>query len=853
MATSSSLSFGALLRQHRLRAGLTQKALAGRAGVSVRGLQQLEHGARTAPRAETVRLLADALELDDEARDALIAAARPELGEPVPSPPLVSTVPAPPTPLVGRERELAAACTLLRPPGDAAGTRLLTLTGPGGVGKTRLALAIAGDLARHYGDGVVFVDFAPLGEAALVTSTIAYAAGLAVEAGPDPAAQLLVALQSRHLLLLLDNCEHLLDGVAGLTSRLLAGCPSLQVLATSREPMRMRAEHEFRVPPLAVAGGDEETPSAAVVLFAQRAHAVQPLFTLDEASRPVVTEICRRLDGLPLAIELAASWVRVLPPAALLERLTQRVLDVPGGLRDLPARQQTMREAIAWSYALLDEAEQALFGELAVFVGGFSLAGAAAICTLDELATLERIGSLVVKSLVRFAGDPDGEPRYAMLETIREFGLERLAASGQEAEVRSRHADWCLAFAERAGPQVKGPDAAFWLDALERELANVRAALIWLQDQRDGARLARLAGALWRFWHEHAHYSEGRHWLAAALELGEEAPAPDRLRLLSGSGVLAWYQADEAFSRQMQERALALAREIGDRAAEAFELGNLAVHAAESGDFALATARYEASLAAAREVGDPGPVVLALHNLAHQDWEHGQAALALPRLEEALAVAREHRLRWALPFILVALGMTATDLGDPARAVACFRESIELAQVRGNLGDVIDGMEGLARLAAVTGQAEPATRLFGATAALRETLGAPMAPSDLSIFEPVLNGLRETLGEDGFVAAWAAGRQLSREEAVAAALAIDASEADPAAPDGARPPTPHDLSQRELEVLRLIAAGKSNREIGDLLFISTATAARHVANIYAKLGLDSRAAATAFAHRHDLV
>jgi non-specific serine/threonine protein kinase len=663
-------------------------------------------------------------------------------------------------------------------------------------------------------------------------------------------------LRPRHLLLLLDNCEHLLDGVAELTSRLLAGCPALQVLATSREPLRMRAEHVFPVPPLAIddgVAGDEEAPGPAVVLFAQRARAVQPVFTLDEASRPVVTEICRRLDGLPLAIELAAAWVRVLPPAALLERLAQRVLDVPGGLRDLPARQQTMREAIAWSDALLDESEQALFRELAVFVGGFSVAAAAAVCAMDEPATLERIGSLVAKSLVRFEGDPGGEPRYAMLETIRAFGLERLSASGRDIDARSRHADWCLAFAERAGPQAKGPDAAVWLEALERDYANLRAALTWLLEERDGLRLARLAGALWRFWHEHAYYSEGRHWLAAALELGDEAPATDRLRLLSGSGVLAWYQADAAYSRQMHEQALALAQEVGDRATEAFVLGNLAVHAAESGDFALATARYEASLTAAREVGDPGPVVLALHNLAHQDWEHGQAALALPRLEEALAVAREHRLRWALPFILVALGMTTTDLGDPVRAIGFFQESIRLAQVRGNLGDVIDGMEGLVRLAAVTGQAELAARLFGATAALRETLGAPMAPSEQLVFEPIWNGLQEALGEDGFAAAWAAGQMLSREEALAAALAIDLGGADTVAPGGAPPPPLHGLSKREAEVLRLLAAGKRNREIGDVLFISAATAARHVANIYAKLGIDSRAEATAYAHRHGLL
>ncbi|MGH2618790.1 MAG: ATP-binding protein, partial [Thermomicrobiales bacterium] len=508
----------------------------------------------------------------------------------------------------------------------------------------------------------------------------------------------------------------------------------------------------------------------AVALFVQRARAARADFVLAEENAADVAAVCARLDGLPLAIELAAARVTHLSPRALLERMdlpeVGRLPLLTGGPRDLPARQQTMRDAIAWSYALLDDAEQAVFQRLSVFAGGFTLAAAEAVASREDeesrsiaplldSSTLDLLASLVAKSLVRYEGDAGGEPRYRMLETIREFGHERLAERGQEEDARSRCAGWCLDFAERAGPQAQGPEATIWLEALEREHANLRAALTWLIEQGDGLRLIRLAGALWPFWQEHAHYSEGRRWLAAALELGQEAPAQDRLRVLTGSGALAWYQADVAYSRQMCEQALCLAQEIGDREAEAFQLGNLAVHASELGDHALAIARYEASLAVAREVGNPRPVVLALHNLAHEDWERGEFTTAMGRLEDALAVAREHRLGWALPFILAGLGSTALDLGDPARAIGFYQESIDLAQVRGNLGDVIDGIEGLARVSAATGNDVEAARLFGATETMREQLPYPRSPSELIHCEPIVNGLREALGADGFAAVWA--------------------------------------------------------------------------------------------------
>ncbi|MBA2598907.1 MAG: tetratricopeptide repeat protein, partial [Chloroflexia bacterium] len=705
---------------------------------------------------------------------------------------------------------------------------------------------------------------AALGAPERVGITIFQALGGRESGGDFSLERLARLVGDRALLLVIDNFEHLVSAAAAITD-LLAACPGLNILVTSRVALRLSGEQEFAVPPLSLPDVSAPLPLGemprgdAVRLFVQRAQSAQPGFDLTAEVLTDIGAICHRLDGLPLAIELAAARVNHLSPRAMRSRLdepgTTRLPLLTSGPRDQPARLQTMRAAIAWSYDLLDAAEQALVQRLAVFVGGFLVEAAAAAGNAEEADVLEGISSLVAKSLIWYEGDCGGEPRYGMLETIREFALEQLAASAEEDAVRHRHACWCLALAAQAGPMIHGPDDAVWLERLERDHANLRTALSWLTEQGDAPRLLQLAGMLWPFWEEHAHYREGRRWLETALALDGAASAADRLQVLSGAGTMAWYEGDFAPAMRWHEQALALAWELGNQVAEATARNNLGVQAMELGDHEQAVTHFEASLAVARAAHEPRATLFALHNLAQIARLRREGATAAPRIEEALALARELGDASLVVAGLNALGHTLLDAGDSRRAALVFGESLDLAHDRGNVGDVIDALEGQARLGAETGREERAARLFGATSVLRDAVGVPASPSDIAYFVPTMEILRNALGAEGCAAAAAAGRALSQRQAMdeAVALAVSAGSPEIATLPTASSAAAHSLTERELEVLRLLAAGQSNREIGELLFISPVTAASHVANLTTKLGVDSRAKATAYAHQHGLI
>jgi len=554
MAKRSS-AFGDLLRQYRVAAGLTQQALAERARVGRRTISDLERGLFHRPRRDTVARLAQALDLSARDRVGFEAAGLRWHGSPLSHAPRTGrphNLPPQLTGLVGRERDVAVVAALLRRDDG----RLLTLTGPPGVGKTRLSLAAAERLLDLFADGVFFVALAPVTDPDQVAPVIAGALGLREEGGRSVGESLRAHLRARHMLLVLDNFEHVATA-AVLVVDLLTACPRLTVLVTSRAPLHVRGEQTFAVSPLALPDATHPPPAdaltqySAIELFLQRARAHAPDFELTVANAPAVAAICRHLDGLPLAIELAASRIALLPPQALLARLERRLSLLIAGAHDLPRRQRTLRAAIAWSYDLLAADERALFARLGIFVGGCTLEAAEAVCRAacgaagDRRDTeLDGLASLMDKSLLRMAAAGQGEPRFGMLETIREYALERLAARGDEEESRRRHAGYYLALAEAAEPELTGPTQGMWLERLEHEGDNLRAALRWTRESGEIETGLRLAGALWRFWYTRGYQREGRGWLEGLLALAATGPgAPSkaaRAKAFNAAGVLAY-------------------------------------------------------------------------------------------------------------------------------------------------------------------------------------------------------------------------------------------------------------------------------------------------------------------------
>ena len=691
--------------------------------------------------------------------------------------PHIHNLPEQPTPLLGREREVAAVRALLL----REEVRLVTLTGPGGIGKTRLGLQVAADLSDQLADGVYFVALASMTNPALVASTIAQALGLREAGGRSPVDSLKAYLTGKHLLLLLDNFEQVV-AAATVVAGLLADCPRLKMLVTSREALRVRGEREYPVPPLALPAGpaDARTLSQypATALFVERALAVDPALTVTDATAAAVAEICARLDGLPLAIELAAARVKVLPPEAMLTRLSSRLKLLTGGARDLPERQQTLRSTIGWSYDLLARDEQVLFQRLAVFAGGCTLVAAEAVCpTAGELEVdvLEGLGSLVDKSLVRKQeAGVEREPRFSMLETIREYGLEQLVASGEAETLRRAHAVYYLELAQQAEPNLTGPEQGMWLDRLEREHDNLRAALAWARDRGESALGLRLAGALWRFWYTHGYLSEGRSWLEGMLALPESGDSreevPMRARALYGAATLASTQDDFDRAVTLWEASLALSRELDDEAVMASALNALGLAALQQGDAERAAPLFVESLALSRAMGDPWAIARALLSLAQTAYVQGEYSRAEALFEECLALMRQAGSMSHSAVALLYLGHAARAQGNFARATALYQEGLALSQGLSDKLRVLREMEGLATAVAAQGQAERAVRLLGAAAGLRDLLGSARHPMDRVAVERAEAALRAALGEEAFAAAWAAGRALSLDEAIYEAL-----------------------------------------------------------------------------------
>jgi predicted ATPase/class 3 adenylate cyclase len=709
-------------------------------------------------------------------------------------------LPVQPSSILGREREVAAICMLLR----RDDLRLVTLTGPGGIGKTRLSLQVAAEVLDAFPDGVWNVRLSRLSDPTLVVPTIATTLYIK-DSGVAPLAEVLrTYLRDKHLLLVLDNFEQVVAAAAQI-GELLAACPGVKFLVTSRVPLHVRGEHEYVLHPLALPdmarlpSPERLSQYAAVALFMERAQAAHTDFAVTPATAPAVAAICARLDGLPLAIELAAARVKLLPPPALVKRLERSLPLLVGGARDLDERQQTMRATLDWSYNLLAPEEQRLFRRLAVFAGGCTLEAVEAVGGAPEGAAplkidvLHGLGTLVDQSLIQ-QREEEGEPRFGMLHVIREFATEQLEASDEADALRWAHMSHYLALAEAADYHlIEAPaQETHWLDRLDRDHDNLRAVLAWAHEQANGDVGVRLAAALVPFWIRRGHVREGRVWVEGMLALrtdpgvargsirsgypssaGRAQTAPGegiRARALVGAALLAFMQRDYAASEPLLEQGLARARAVGDLTVAALALDRLGLIASYRGELQLGAAYLEESLALHRQAGSWFGVTRALNNLGAEAYHQGDLDRAAAYYAEALTLGRERGDRARVALELANLGDVARHRGEMSHAEALVCEALALDWERRDSFRCAEDLESLAGVAAAAGQGVRGASLLGVAAALRETLGVPQTALERADIEQAVGPARAEMGEEAWQAAYAAGQALAPEQAIAEAL-----------------------------------------------------------------------------------